>query len=96
MDAYLEQQLRDLLERVREGFARLDSGEIGVIELDDLIRRYARAAQELRDFCGASEEELTKTARILEFLRELGREPDWWNGGDADRSPRAGDGRDAG
>jgi hypothetical protein len=84
VEAYLEQQLRDLLERVREGFARLDSGEIGVRELDDLIRRYARAAQELRDFCGSSEEDLETTARVLGFLREQGGQPDWWSGRDAD------------
>jgi hypothetical protein len=82
VEAYLEQQLRDLLERVREGFARLDSGEIGVLDLDDLIRRYARSAQELRDFCGSSVEEWDKAAQVLEFLRDRG-EPDWWHG-DAD------------
>jgi hypothetical protein len=84
VEAYLEHQLRDLLERVREGFARLDSGEIGVVELDDLIRRYAQAARDLRDFCGSSEEDFVKTARVLEFLREQGGETDWWNGRDAD------------
>jgi hypothetical protein len=43
-----EGRLRDLLERVREGFSRLDAGEIDAFELDDLIGRYERSAQELR------------------------------------------------
>jgi hypothetical protein len=34
---YHEQQLRLLLEHVREGFARLDAGEIDAFELDDLV-----------------------------------------------------------
>jgi hypothetical protein len=42
-----EQQLRALLERARDGFARLDAGEIDAFELDELIHRYKRAAREL-------------------------------------------------
>ena len=34
---YHEEQLGLLLERVREGFARMDAGEIDAFELDDLI-----------------------------------------------------------
>jgi hypothetical protein len=29
-----------LLDRVRDGFARLDAGEIDVFEMDELIHRY--------------------------------------------------------
>jgi hypothetical protein len=45
--AYHEEQLRGLLEHVREGFARLDRGEIDAFELDELIHRYKRSAREL-------------------------------------------------
>jgi len=34
---YHQRELRDLLEHVREGFARLDAGEIDEFELDDLV-----------------------------------------------------------
>ncbi|MGH9138843.1 MAG: hypothetical protein ACRD0G_17670 [Acidimicrobiales bacterium] len=40
--AYHQQQLRALLEQVRDGFARLDTGEIDEFDLDDLIHRYKR------------------------------------------------------
>lgn len=52
--AYHEEQLRLLLERVREGFVRLDAGELDAFELDDLIHRYKRSARELWKFCGSS------------------------------------------
>jgi hypothetical protein len=52
--AYHEEQLRTLLERVRDGFARLDAAEINPFELDDLIHQYKRAARELWKFCGSS------------------------------------------
>ena len=47
-----EQQLGLLLEHVREGFARMDAGEIDAFELDELIHRYKRSARELWKFCG--------------------------------------------
>ena len=37
--AYQEAQLRLLLERVRDGFRRVDAGEIDAFELDELIHR---------------------------------------------------------
>lgn len=43
-----------LLERIRDGFARLDAGQIDVFELDDLIHHYKRCARELWKFCGSS------------------------------------------
>ena len=45
--AYHQEQLRALLERVRDGFTQLDSGEIDEFALDDLIYRYKRAATDL-------------------------------------------------
>jgi hypothetical protein len=44
---YHEEQLRSLLEHVREGFQKLDDGEIDPFELDDLIHHYKRSAQKL-------------------------------------------------
>ena len=44
---YHEEQLRLLLERVRDGFAQLDAGAIDPFELDDLIHRYKRSSQKL-------------------------------------------------
>ncbi len=49
---YHEAQLRLLLDRVTDGFARLDTGGIDVFELDELIHRYKRSARELWKFCG--------------------------------------------
>jgi hypothetical protein len=51
---YHEQQLRLLLERVRDGFARLDADDIDPFDLDDLIHHYKRSAQKLWSFCGSS------------------------------------------
>jgi hypothetical protein len=49
--AYHEARLAELLEHVREGFARYDAGEIDAFDLDDLIHRYKRSAQKLWAFC---------------------------------------------
>jgi hypothetical protein len=50
--SYYEARLAELLERVREGFARYDAGELNAFDLDDLIHRYKRATRELWKFCG--------------------------------------------
>lgn len=42
-----ETELGRLIERVREGLARYDTGQIDAFELDDLIHRYKRATQKL-------------------------------------------------
>ena len=83
--AYHEEQLRGLLEHVREGFARLDRGEIDAFELDDLIHRYKRSARELWKFCGSSGSDWVRAAGTLEFLRADGEEPDWWSAGEPSR-----------
>jgi hypothetical protein len=49
-----EEQLRLLLEHVRDGFDELDRGELDRFELDELIHRYKRSAQKLWSFCGSS------------------------------------------
>ncbi len=52
---YHKEQLRRLLERVREGLSRMDAGEIDPFELDDLVHRYKRSAQKLWSFCGQTD-----------------------------------------
>jgi hypothetical protein len=79
--SYHEQQLLALLGRVREGFTRLDRGEIDAFELDELIHRYKRSARELWKFCGQSGADWEHAARTLTWMREQGDEPDWWQAG---------------
>lgn len=78
---YHEQQLTALLERVRAGFASLDAGEIDPFELDDLIHHYKRSARELWKFCGQTGSDWERAVRTLQFLRDSGDEPDWWEAG---------------
>jgi hypothetical protein len=79
--AYHEEQLGLLLMRVREGFVRLDAGEIVVFDLDEMMQHYKRSAAELWKFCGSSGGAWLRAARTLAFLREQGDEPDWWEAG---------------
>jgi hypothetical protein len=84
--AYHQQQLQLLLDRVRDGFARLDAGELGVFELDELIHHYKRSARELWKFCGSSGSDWERAAGTLEYLRDQGEElPDWWAAGEPRR-----------
>ena len=86
--AYHDEQLRGLLEHVRNGFARLDRREVDAFELDDLIHHYKRSARELWKFCGSSGSGWERAAGTLDFLRRDGEEPDWWSIGDPDRRRR--------
>src|SRR4051794_11899540 len=76
--AYHEAELRGLLERVREGFAAYDAGEIDAFELDDLIHRYKRAAQKLWSACVGGGAHASRTARLLEWQAGEGELTDWW------------------
>jgi len=76
--AYHQEQLRALLDRVRDGFVQLDRGEIDEFDLDDLIHRYKRAAADLWKFCGSTGGQWRQAANTLTYLREQGQEPDWW------------------
>lgn len=93
MAAYHLEQLRALLEHVREGFVRLDAGEIDEFELDDLVYRYKRAAKHLARrcrrpgraqpaavwvFCEPSGSRSLQTATALAFMRGRAVERDWW------------------
>ena len=89
IDGYHDEQLRELLAHVREGFGRLDRGEIDPFELDELIHRYKRSAQKLWSFCGSGGSDWERAARYLEWLREQGEaEPDWWAAGEPRRRDR--------
>ena len=77
--AYHEQQLRDLLEHVRDGLARLDRGEIDVFEVDALIERYDLAARKLQAFCGSTGSDWERAAGMLEVMRDNGETHDWWD-----------------
>jgi len=75
-----------LLEHVRDGFARLDAGEIDAFELDDLIHRYKRSARELWKFCGQSGAGWWERAvSMLALLREEGDGATRWQAGEPSR-----------
>ena len=79
---YHEQHLLLLLEHVREGFGRLDAGEIDAFELDELIHRYKRSTQKLWSFCCSTGGGGESAALSLEWSREHGEDPpDWWEAG---------------
>ena len=83
---YHDEQLRLLLDHVREGFEKLDGGELDPIELDELIHRYKRSAQKLWSFCGSSGSAWEQAALTVELWREHGEEePDWWAAGELRR-----------
>jgi hypothetical protein len=76
---YHQTELRKLLDHVRDGFARLDTGEIDEFDLDQLIHQYKKAAAKLWSFCGTSGEQWLQAAKSLRYLENAG-EPgrDWW------------------
>ena len=76
--AYHEGEVARLIEHVREGLERYDAGEIDVFELDELIHHYKRATQKLWTFCTGGGAHVCSTAGALEWLREQGELPNWW------------------
>jgi hypothetical protein len=87
---YHEARLGDLLERVREGFERYDSGELDAFELDELIHRYKKAARELWKFCGDRTHGRSAgfLARTLEEMQKREETIDWWERGNPERRRR--------
>lgn len=84
--SYHEARLADLLERVREGFDRYDSGELDAFELDELIHRYKRATRELWKFCGdVTGRSAHFIARTIEEMQGRGETIDWWDRGNPER-----------
>ena len=76
---YHRTELRKLLDHIRDGFARLDAGQIDEFELDQLIHQYESAATKLWSFCGTSGGQWLQAAKSLKYLEATG-EPsrDWW------------------
>lgn len=83
---YHETKLAELLEHVRDGLAKYDAGGIDAFELDNIIHRYKSAARELWKFCAVSGARVGTAVRSLEWWKERGEEPDWWQ--TAERSSR--------
>lgn len=75
---YHQEQLRSLLEHVREGFNQLDSGAIDEFDLDDLVHRYKRAAKQLWLFCESRGAYRVQVAGAINQMKETGQERDWW------------------
>jgi len=86
--AYHEGELARLLEYVREGLERYDAGEIDAFEFDELIHHYKRATQKLWSFCVGGGAHVYSTARTLEWLREQGELPNWWEQATSRRARR--------
>src|SRR5215207_2479537 len=80
---YHERELARLLEHVREGFARLDAGQIDAFDLDDLIHRYKRSARELWTFCANRPESVIWA---IEDTQSPDGDMDWWTAGEPRRS----------
>jgi len=78
--AYHQEHLRSLLEHVRDGFTKLDAGEVDEFELDDLIHHYKRAAKQLWLFCGSTGSHVLLAAAAIAQMRNGGEERDWWAG----------------
>lgn len=87
--SYYEARLAELLESVRDGFARYDAGELDAFELDDLIHRYKRATRELWKLCGnVTGSSAHFVARTIEELQAQGETIDWWERGNPPRTRR--------
>lgn len=93
--SYHQQELRGLLERVREGFAELDAGVRDEFELDELIHRYKRAAADLWRFCVTTGARAVQAADMIEHWRERGEPIDWWAQSAPRRDRARGGGADA-
>ena len=73
--AYHEEQLGELVRRVKPALERFEAGEVAAFEVDEVIFQYSRAAKELWKFCNMGHVEIA--ARIVRD------EPpgDWWDRG---------------
>jgi len=73
--AYHEEQLGELVRRVKLAVERFQAGEVDAFEVDEVILQYSRAAKELWKFCNMGHVEIA--ARIVRD------EPpgDWWDRG---------------
>ena len=74
----------DLVEHVAEAIERYRSGELDVHDVDEVIHRYHKAAQDLWKFCfrGGSGTYAETVAATLEHMTAEGERPDWWAAGE--------------
>ena len=73
--AYHEEQLGELVRRVKLATERFEAGDLDAFEVDEVIFQYSRAAKELWKFCNLGN---------VEFAARMVRdEPpgDWWDRG---------------
>lgn len=73
--AYHEEQLGQLLARVRDSLDDFSAGQLDAFEVDRVLFQYSRAAKELWKFCNLDD---------VEFAASLvhDRDPfDWWQRG---------------
>jgi hypothetical protein len=75
--AYHEATLTELIAHLRVALGRFDAGEIDAFEVDDLVHRYKRAANELWK-CAVSGGHAESRAAILRDMAEQEDLPDWW------------------
>ena len=77
--AYHQAELAKLIEHLRDTLARYDAGDVDAFEFDEIVHRYRRATQKLWSFCTRSS--AMSSAGAIEWLREEGEAPDWWEQG---------------
>ena len=84
--AYHEARLAELLDHVRTAIAEYDAGTLDAFAVDGIIHRYTRAASELWKFCAVSGAQAETAVRTLEWWRERGEAPDWWQAAERRRA----------
>ena len=80
--AYHEAKLAELLAHVAEAIDRSRSGELEVIDVDEVLFQYSRAAKELWKFCNIGNVQVT--AGQLHGAPPI----DWWERGTPRRARR--------
>jgi len=80
VSTYFDAELAKLVEQVEQAIARYRAGEIDVHDVDEVIRRYSKAARELWKFCwsGGSGSHVLFVARTLELWAAEADQVDWW------------------
>ena len=84
--AYHEARLAGLLEHVRSALAEYEAGKLDAFEVDGVIHHYTRAARALWTLCAVSGAQAETAVRTLEWWRERGEAPDWWQAAERRRA----------
>ena len=80
--AYHEAELAELVARVADAIDRFRSGDLKVLEVDEVLFQYSRAAKELWKFCNIGNVQVT--AGQLHGAPPI----DWWERGTPRRARR--------